>query len=440
MASDRIRFQDGVSADPSQLDGAREYNKKLQDLGRSLVSSLYMLVRNVQLYDASNVIFEKPLQQLQECINLIIAMESSLSLQCAGDSFYLNNMLLRIDLKSTENVKALVREFEAKGVGGFVIEQPATTAELRNLIFIFSRANQEQTGERGVSGHKLQAIKLRRWEKLQEILQRQSDEQEQASEQADQSLDRKRYGLVVYARMVVFMRGHLAGLRGDGPQVPMGKCLRLIQDLVDVCHGHRTHFLGVSSVDKGEEYLAFHSVNCALLAIVFGSELGLEKERLRDLAVAALFHDIGKADLPEDLLNKAGVLTTAEKRQLARAPVLGAVRLLREGALSMRNIQCVLASYYHAADWGRAVKDHLGGLHHVACESDLGLFERIVAVVDCYDRLVFQNSLSPDLALVLMNGDLKHRFDPDLLRIFSHLMKGYTSKILSETGERLELF
>lgn len=436
----KIRLQDGIGHDPSELESARDYNKKLQDLGRSLLAGLYMLVRNVKIYEPTNIIFDKPLQQLVELFNTLIAMEGEISLQCAGDSFYLNSMLLRVDQKSIDNVHQLIDAFEQRDVGGFGLDQPVNVDELRNFIYLFGDANREPVGERGVSSRKLEAIKLRRFEKLQEIMQQRAQQADQALDETDQSLDRKRYGLVVYARTVIFMRNHLAGLKGEGPEVPLAKATHLIQDLVDVCQGHRTNFMGVTSVDKGEEYLPFHAANVALLSIVFGAELGLPKERLRELGIAALFHDVGLVDLPDELIAKAGKLTPAEKRQLKRAPILGAMRLLRDNPLNARTIQCVLAAYFSAADYGQAIKDHLGGLHHVKQIADLGLFERMIALTDTYDRLVFQQSLNPDLAMALMNSDLAHRFDPGLLRIFSHLMRGYTSKILKGSGEKLDLF
>ena len=45
----KITLKDGIGHDPSELESAREYNKKLQDLGRSLLAGLYMLVRNVKI-------------------------------------------------------------------------------------------------------------------------------------------------------------------------------------------------------------------------------------------------------------------------------------------------------------------------------------------------------------------------------------------------------
>src|SRR5687768_16079048 len=78
----------------------RGYSEKLQTLARGLVSGLYMLIRSVKMYDPENAVFEKPLLQLQSIVNQIISKEGRLELVGVKDSFYLNNMLVKVDLNS----------------------------------------------------------------------------------------------------------------------------------------------------------------------------------------------------------------------------------------------------------------------------------------------------------------------------------------------------
>src|SRR3954464_15469146 len=102
----------------------RAHNEKLQVLGRSLVSGLYMLIRSVKMYEPENAVFEKPLSQLQEVINLIIGRERKLELVAVKDSFYLNNMLVKVDLSALDNVRYLRKELQEKDVGGMLLDGP----------------------------------------------------------------------------------------------------------------------------------------------------------------------------------------------------------------------------------------------------------------------------------------------------------------------------
>src|SRR5256886_17237092 len=92
----------------------REHSEKLQALGRSLVSSLYMLIRSVKMYDPDNAVFEKPLLALQETINQIITKEGQIELTGVKESFYLNNMLVKVDLSALDNMRYLLTEMRAK--------------------------------------------------------------------------------------------------------------------------------------------------------------------------------------------------------------------------------------------------------------------------------------------------------------------------------------
>jgi HD-GYP domain-containing protein (c-di-GMP phosphodiesterase class II) len=438
--SDKLKFQQKYEVKDERLETARAYELKLQALGRTLISSMYMLVRNVKLHSPDNTIFIKPLEQLKDCMNTIIAMDQSLNLQGAGESFYLNNMLIKTEIGSIDNVRYLLQEFERRNVGGFVLEKDITIPELKNFVFIFSRESAEEVGSGGVSSRRLNALKLRRFEKLQEILQGQEGE----SAKQDQQVDRKRYTVTIYARTIYFMRKYLTGLRGDGPQVPLGKAGRYIQDLVDTCHGHRSHFLGLSTLKSDDEYLCFHSVNVALLSVVFGVELGLDKSQLRDLGMAALFHDIGKIDVADEVWEKKGKLEPAEARQVNKAPIFSVKKIIRSRQLNKSTLHRIIAAYEHKADFGTPVKDLRGNVSFVVPNSSLGIYSKIIAIVDCYDALTsrrpFRDAFGPDVALTLMFSELKHKFDADLLRIFMSVMKMPSVRVFSDRGEKVVIF
>jgi HD-GYP domain-containing protein (c-di-GMP phosphodiesterase class II) len=437
--ADKIQFQDKLELAPERLDMARQYEEKLQVMGRSLIAGMYMLVRNVKLYEPENQIFAKPLEQIKEVINTIVAMDESLSLQGAGEAFYLNNMLVKIDINSLENVRYLLKEFERRGVGGFVLTAPITIPELRNFIYIFSKESAENVGERGVSARKLQALKLRRWEKIQEILKDQ-----EFSESEDRQVDRKRYTLTVYARTVYYMRKYLAGLRGDGPRIAVRKAGRYVQDLVDICHGHRTHFLGLTTLKSDDEYLCFHSVNVTLLAIVFGAELGMSKAQLRDMGMAALFHDIGMVDVDDELLLKRGKLTPEEAREVRKSPIYSVKKILRARQLNKLSIHRIITAFEHKTDFGTPVKDLKGNVSFIVPKSELSVYSKILSICDCYDALTsrrpFRDAYSPDIALSLIWTEIKHKFDPDYLKIFMDVMRLPSVRVLSEQGEKIVIF
>lgn len=414
----------------------REHSEKLQILARQIVASLYMLVRSVKLYDPENSIFSKPLELLRQTINQVIAKDGQLALQIVKESFYVNNMLVKADLQSLENVRHLVSEFRAKRVGGFSLTHPLSAAELKNFVWIFAGDAKGGVAEDGLEGRKLVALKVMKWTAIQEKFKDLEDSAD------DQKIDRKKYALTVYARTVFFLQRCLKD-RGVGKPIDSAKAQRLVQDLVDICYEQRSHFLGMTTLRDEEEYLVYHSVNVCLLCIVFGGELGLNKPQLRDLGEAALFHDLGKVDLPPEISAKRGALT-AEDRALMDRTHLGAIRaIFSEGGLSRSAILRLVTTHEHRQDFGTAVKDTRGGIQMILPKGQISLFGRILSICVAFDALTskrpYRDAYGPEVALLLMWTEMRAKFDPELLKVFMKVMAIQPIRLLPKYAQTITL-
>ncbi|MHB8418856.1 MAG: HD-GYP domain-containing protein [Myxococcales bacterium] len=410
----------------------REHSEKLQLWSKQVVSALYMLVRSLKLYDADNAIFGKPVELLRETMNLIIAKDGQLALQIIKDTFYVNNMLVKIDHQSLANVRELIAQMREKQVGGFTLTRPVSAEELRNFLAVFGKENKGEVAEDGLAGRKLISLKLVKWTQIQEKVNEVDD---------DAKIDRKKYALTVYARMVFFVRKYLEK-RAVGEPFSSVKAQRLVQDMVDVCYEQRTHFLGMTTFRDDAEYIVFHSVNTSLLSIVFGTELGLTKPQLRDLGMAALFHDIGKADLPPEIAQKKGALTAEERAQVARSHIASIKAILAEG-LSRSAISKLITTFEYGQDFGTAVKDARGSIQMLLPKGSLSLYSRILSIAVNYDALTskrpFRDAYGPEVALLLMWTEMRAKFDPELLKVFMKVMAIQPIKLLPKYQQTVAL-
>jgi hypothetical protein len=277
----------------------RGRDTKLQQLGRQTISTLYMLVRNVKMYDPDNDIFLQPFENLRQAINTIVAVDGTYQLTAVGTTVYVNGKQIQLDFASLDNVRFLTEEFKNRDVGGFSVARPVQVQELKDFIWIFSPQNDKDADEDGAGGRRLLNIKVGKFARIQEQL----DKEEDAAIEAERKVDRKKYAMTVYARAVYYMRRFIERLQSGGQLPSMQPAQRLIQDLVDVCVEQRSHFLGMTTTRSVEDYLMYHSVNTVLIAIVFGHELGLSRAQMHELGMAALFHDIGMAEIDSDILN-----------------------------------------------------------------------------------------------------------------------------------------
>jgi HD-GYP domain-containing protein (c-di-GMP phosphodiesterase class II) len=426
QAIGQIELKKAAAAGPQ-----RGRDAKIQQLGRQTISTLYMLVRNVKMYDPDNDIFTQPFENLRQAVNTIIAVDGSYALQAVGTTVYINNKQLQLDFASLDNVRFLTEEFKNREVGGFNVFRPVQVQELKDFIWIFSPQNERATEEDGAAGRKLMNIKVGKFARIQEQL----DKLEDQAIEAEKKVDRKKYAMTVYARTVYYMRRFIERLQSGGQLPAMVPAQRLVQDLVDICSEQRSHFLGMTTTRSTDDYLMYHSVNTALIAIVFGHELGLTRAQLHELGMAALFHDIGMAEIDQSIINKRRTLTKDERRKVDLFPLHTVKTLLKGRSLDQAMTKRIIAAYEAKVDYSMPVKDKQGNVKLVMPKVELGTYGGIINIAACYDALTsarpFREAYGPEVAMTLMMSDMMYKFDPFLLRVFMKVMAIQPVKVLA---------
>jgi HD-GYP domain-containing protein (c-di-GMP phosphodiesterase class II) len=390
-----------------------------------------MLVRNVKMYDPDNDIFIQPFENLRQAINTIVAVDASYQLTAVGTTVYVNGKQIQLDFASLDNVRFLTEEFKSRDVGGFSVTRPVQVQELKDFIWIFSPQNDKDADEDGAAGRKLLNIKVGKFARIQEQL----DKEEDAAIEAERKVDRKKYAMTVYARTVYYMRRFIERLQSGGQLPSMQPAQRLIQDLVDICVEQRSHFLGMTTTRAVDDYLMYHSVNTALIAIVFGHELGLNRSQMHELGMAALFHDIGIAEIDSDILNKRRSLTKEERRAIDLFPLHTVKTLLKGRSLDQSTIKRIISAYEAKVDYSMPMKDQHGNVRLVPPKVELGLYGSIINIAACYDALTsarpFREAYGPEVALTLMMSDMMYKFDPFLMKVFMKVMAIQPVRVLT---------
>ena len=126
-----------------------------------------------------------------------------------------------------------------------------------------------------------------------------------------------------------------------------------------------------------------HMQNVASLSMIVGIKMNLRAEQLRNLVVGALLHDIGKVEVPSNVLHKKDKLTAEEVLIIKEHPVTGYRMLLGEKSVNsvIRNI--VL---YHHVNYDKT------GYPSVGEEYQNNILYDIVHVCDVYEALCAKRS------------------------------------------------
>jgi putative nucleotidyltransferase with HDIG domain len=153
-----------------------------------------------------------------------------------------------------------------------------------------------------------------------------------------------------------------------------------------------------------------HPLNITVLALIIAKSIGISKEDARLLGLAALFHDIGKAEISDKILLKKDPLTKSEQSHFEQHSEIGA-RMAQEVGLPVRIGKIIMQHHEH--DDGSGYPKHLKG-------ERTDELAKIIALVNAYDNLCNPNNTAlaktPYEALAHMYASQRAKFDESLLK------------------------
>jgi len=148
-----------------------------------------------------------------------------------------------------------------------------------------------------------------------------------------------------------------------------------------------------NSIDARDPYTAGHSERVSRLSLNIGRELGLNKDKLDTLEIAALLHDIGKIGISDEILHKTGRLNEYEYKKIKEHPSIG-VNILKDIDFLKNAVPFIL--HHHERFDGYGYPLGIKGY-------EIPLEARIIAVADSYDAMVsdrpYRKGLSQDIAI-----------------------------------------
>ena len=172
------------------------------------------------------------------------------------------------------------------------------------------------------------------------------------------------------------------------------------------------------AVDARDPYTAGHSERVSEISLEIGKELGLSKESLEILEISALFHDIGKLGVPDNILLKPGKLNELEFGKIKEHPSIG-VDILKNIEFLKGSFPIIL--HHHERYAGNGYPDGISG-------KDIPLEARILCVADTYDAMTsdrpYRKALPHEEAVAEIIRFKGSQFDPEIVDAF---LKSYQS-------------
>lgn len=202
-------------------------------------------------------------------------------------------------------------------------------------------------------------------------------------------------------------------------EVRMGKAIsaeaagELVEEITQSVLRNPGALISLARLKTADDYTYMHSVAVCALMVSLATQLGLNEQATREAGMAGLLHDLGKALMPMDVLNKPGKLTDDEFRVIKSHPVEGH-RLLLEGQ-SVSDIVLDVCLHHHEKVDGSGYPNQLSG-------NEISLYAKMGAVCDVYDAITsnrpYKTGWDPAESIRKMTEWSKGHFDDHVFQAF----------------------
>lgn len=168
----------------------------------------------------------------------------------------------------------------------------------------------------------------------------------------------------------------------------------------------------ISALKVSDEYTFKHSVDVASIAMIIAKQLKLSSKEVYQIGIAGLLHDLGKSEVPPEILNKPGKLTDEEFEIMKKHSVYG-YNLLKEKEDIPKSVLYGVLQHHEKIN-GRGYPLGVSG-------EKISPYAKILTVADIFDALVterpYKKGFSPRDSvemIMAMTGEL----DIDIIRTF----------------------
>ena len=189
-------------------------------------------------------------------------------------------------------------------------------------------------------------------------------------------------------------------------------------------------------VSREEDYVFRHSANVAIINGLLGKWMGLHPFVQQELVLTGLLHDIGKAQIPLEILNKPGRLEEKEMELMKSHAEAGFDLLNRTNGISS-DVLLGVAQHHERIDGS----GYPLGLPAV----NIHLYAKITAVADCYDAMTSDRSYykrrTPFSVMEVLHTEMFSKLDPTVCSVFMSRAKNLFigAMVLLSDGRQAEV-
>lgn len=389
-------------------------NAHIFKLKKNLVNLIQIIIKTSQLHDINNIALKEPLNNLIATISKLSRGCDEVTLQIAGDRIIINEEQLRTDIEIYSAYSLIIKEMKKREIGSIIFTNAITYEDMKKFFGAFNdpkitEGNPLETLTEFIESNAIGIFLIPPHKITKEFHVK--------------SIDKKEMAKKTYSKTLSVVNEAMESMKVK-QVLNVKKTKIVVQKMIDSIFNEESNLMGLTTIKSHDEYTYNHSVNVCILSLAIGQRLGYSKSQLKELGVAALFHDIGKNDVPLDILNKTTAFTPQEWHIMRQHPVYGVKDIIKLKGISRLSIKILVGAFEHHLNYD------LSGYPVLKHKRDVSMHGRIISIVDCYDALTDSRvynriPFSPDNALKFMLKKTGQAFDPILMKIFVNTIGVY---------------
>jgi len=406
--------------------------------GIALLQEIARLIQISQLYDDNNKSIIDAVHEFKQAIQASCAQSRDVALHIVNGRFFIQEEKLPLFRKNAKLFNHMLQFFEKRSIYGFHFDadlEAVTTNEILSFVRFLNLSDKYDNPAEWLKTE-LKKNDIKWLVVIQDSTSMFHADSQESEFKRSEALVRKRETAKKAYHYSLNSVKEVAEKLHAGKETSIRKSVRMVQRMVDIIAEDEAAFFSLSTIRMYDDYTFIHSLNVALLAMSLGKQIGIERKMLAKLGLCGLFHDLGKIEIPKNILNKKGKLNDLEFSEIKKHSINSALMILKLKTDKYRKVHLFVSPFEHH------IRYDYSGYPSVNRKHPISLFGRILTIVDVYDaitspRIYRPTTLSPDKALGLMLADSGKHFDPVLLKVFVNMLGVYPAGtlLIMDTGE-----
>jgi putative nucleotidyltransferase with HDIG domain len=182
----------------------------------------------------------------------------------------------------------------------------------------------------------------------------------------------------IYSESIDVLKSSFHGLLGySNDKFDSSLLIHATSSLLKECRSSLRTFDMLQCMHESDDLVYVHSMNVTLICASFASWLNFPSDDMQKLMLAAMLHDIGKLQIPQEIIHKPTALTKEEYKIIQKHPSLG-YELMKDITIDSRVLEAILM-HHERCDGS--------GYPYQRLSKEIPPFAKIIAIADVYDAM-----------------------------------------------------